>query len=218
LRASGDLPAAATTMITLSKMLSRIEGDPRWEQLPAQALELLEPLAPGPELVAALTEIAIIESLQGRAEVGLRRAEQALAVAERLGLARPARALGFRGHARCALGDRGGLEDFRAAIALASDAGQGREVALLYNNLATVLTAYEGPVAALEIYWAGIEFAQARGLTGMTDGMTASVLEVLCDSGEHDEALTVAAELAGRLESSRDVWGLAVARACGSAS
>ena len=92
--------------------MSRI-GDPRWAQLPAQALELLEPLAPGPELVAALTEIAIIELLQGRAEVGLRHAEQALAVAERLGLARPARALGVRGMSRCALGDRGGLDDFR---------------------------------------------------------------------------------------------------------
>ena len=210
LRASGEVPAATTAMITLSKMVGRL-GDPRSGELAAEALELLEPLAPGPELVAALTEMAIIESIHGRAEDGLRHAEQALAVAERLGLARPARALGFRGLSRCVLGDRGGLEDFRTAIVLATDAGQGREAALLYNNLATALSVYEGPVAALEVYRAGIEFAQARGLTEMTDVMTASTIEVLCDSGEHDEALTLAAELAGRFESS-DVWGLAIVR------
>ena len=39
-------------------------------------------------------------------------AEQALALAEQLGLARPARALGYRGLARCNLGDPGGLEDY----------------------------------------------------------------------------------------------------------
>jgi class 3 adenylate cyclase/tetratricopeptide (TPR) repeat protein len=211
LRASGDLPAATTAMITLSKMVGRL-GDPRSAELAAEALELLEPLAPGPELVAAHTEMAIIESIHnGRAEDGLRHAEQALAVAERLGLARPARALGFRGLSRCVLGDRGGLEDFRTAIVLATDAGQGREAALLYNNLATALTPYEGPVAALEVYRAGIEFAQARGLTEMTDSMTASTIEVLCHTGGHDEALTLAAERAGRFESS-DVWGLAIVR------
>jgi tetratricopeptide (TPR) repeat protein len=155
--------------------------------------------------------MAIIESLHGRAEVGRRHAEHALAVAERLGLARPARALGVRGLARCVLGDRGGLEDFRSAIVLATDAGQGREAALLYNNLATALSLYEGPVAALEVYRAGIEFAQARGLTEMTDSMTASTMEVLWDSGEHDQALTLAAELAGGFESS-DAWGLMVVR------
>ena len=210
LRASGEVPAATTAMITLSRMVGRL-GDPRSGELAAEALELLEPLAPGPELVAALTEMAIIESIHGRAEDGVRHAERALAVAERLGLARPARALGVRGLSRCVLGDRSGLEDFRTAIVLATDAGQGREAALLYNNLATALSLYEGPVAALEIYRAGIEFAETRGLTEMTDTMTASTLEVLCVSGEHDEALTLAAELAGRFESS-DVWGLAVVR------
>ena len=61
-----------------------------WE-LPAQALALLEPLPPGPELVGALTELARAEALQGRSEAGLGYAEQALALAEQLGLpsARP---------------------------------------------------------------------------------------------------------------------------------
>ena len=44
----------------------------------AQALALLEPLPPGPELVSALTELAVAEALQGRNEAGLGYAEQAL--------------------------------------------------------------------------------------------------------------------------------------------
>ena len=47
----------------------------------------------------------------------------------------------------------------------------------------------------------------------MTDAMKASTIEVLCDSGEHDEALTLAPELAGRLESSGEVLVLTGVRA-----
>ena len=67
---------------------------------------------------------------------GIGYAEQALSLAGQLGLERPARALGFRGMARSNLGDPGGLDDFREAIVLATEAGQGREVAILHNNLA----------------------------------------------------------------------------------
>ena len=47
---------------------------------------MLEPLPPGPEHVAALTEAAACEALQGRNEAGIDYAEQALALAAQLGL------------------------------------------------------------------------------------------------------------------------------------
>ena len=56
-RAAGELPGAARAMGTLSHVLFRL-GDPRWAELPAEAVALLEPLPPGPELVGALTELA----------------------------------------------------------------------------------------------------------------------------------------------------------------
>ena len=99
----------------------------------------------GPELVGALTELARAETLQGRPRPGFGYADQALALAEQLGLEPPARALGFRGLARADLGDRGGLDDFREAIALATEAGQGREAAVLHNNLACCLWASRAP-------------------------------------------------------------------------
>ncbi len=211
LRAGGDVLAAAAAMGPLALAL-RAVGEPRWAQLPGEVVEMLEPLAPGPELVEALTGIAHLEFIQGRFEAGVRDAEQALALAEQLGLPRPARTLGIRGTSRSALADRGGLDDLREAIALATKAGQGREGAALHNNLATFLAGYEGPVAALEAYRAGIEFAQTRGLKEMTDSMTAGTIEMLFDSGEHEQALTQAARTADRYEASGNVFCLAIVR------
>ena len=62
-------------------------------------------------------------------------ADRALALAAELGLAAPARALGFRGSARAAEGEREGVEEMRRALDLAVEQGKGREAAVLYNNL-----------------------------------------------------------------------------------
>ncbi len=211
-RVVGDPRAAAHAMLTLSPLFARL-GDPRGPELSAEALELLEPLPPGPEHVAALTGVASVEALQGRSEAGIDYAEQALSLANQLGLPRPARALGYRGLARCRLGDLGGLDDFREAIVLATQAGQGREVAGLHNNYAVTLWPVEGPRAALEVLQAGITFAGSRGLTEAAEGLTANMLEALAQTGEHEQALTLAAELATAFEASGNLLHLTSVRA-----
>ena len=95
---------------------------------------------------------------------------------------------------------------------LATEAGQGREVALLHNNYAIVLWPVEGPGAALEVLQAGIAFARARGLTEMTEGLTGSTLDALVETGEHEQALTLATELATDLEASGSLFDLVIAR------
>jgi tetratricopeptide (TPR) repeat protein len=199
-------------MVTLAAVLRRL-GDPRAWTLPAEALALLEPLQTGPELVAALTEVAAAEILQGHNEAGIGSAERALVVAEVLGLDRPARALGYRGLARCDLVDPGGLEDMREATLLATRAGQGREVANLHNNLAFALWGFEGPAAVDEVLHRGIAFARARGLTEIADSMTAGALDGLIDLGRFDEALELAAGIVERLEVSGAVLDLVALRA-----
>ena len=210
--ARGDVPATARAMGTLCHTLGRL-GDPRAWTLPLDALALLEPLGPSPSLVASLIEVARADALQGKSEEAIRVAEEALALAEELGLARPARALGYRGLARAYLGDSGGLADFREAIELATEAGQGREVALLHNNLAVQLSTLEGLAAAMAVLREGIAYATARGLTEMLDMLTQNKLGMLGDMGEHREALVLAAELAPRLEASGDVFDLTAIRA-----
>jgi class 3 adenylate cyclase/tetratricopeptide (TPR) repeat protein len=206
-RAAGDVPAAARAMGMLGLALARL-GDPRTWTLPVEALALLEPLGPSPELVAALTEVALGDAIQGRSEDAIVVAQRTLGLASELGLPRPARALGVRAMARANLGDPRGLRDYREAIDLATEAGQGREVARLHNNLGIRLWDFEGPAAALEVLHEGVAYAKARGLTEILDALTGSSLEVLLDTGDHDEALALAAEIAPRLESSGDVFDL----------
>jgi class 3 adenylate cyclase/tetratricopeptide (TPR) repeat protein len=211
-RARGEIPAAARAMGTLGIVFGPL-GDPRQWTLPAEALALLEPLGPSPELVAALTEVARINALQLRSEDAILVADRALALASELGLPRPARALGYRGTARANLGDPRGLHDYREAIELATEAGQGREVALLHNNLGFSLASFEGPAVSLEVLHEGIAYAKPRGLTALLDSLTQSSLDALVDTGEHEEALTLAAEMAPRLEASGDVFDLVGVRA-----
>jgi class 3 adenylate cyclase/tetratricopeptide (TPR) repeat protein len=210
-RSAGEIPAAARAMGTLAYVLSSL-GDPRQWTLPVEALALLEPLGPSPSLVGALTEVVYVHSLQGRQEDAIGVADRALALAFELGLPGPARAFGFRGMARVNLGDPGGMQDYRVAIELATQAGQGREVAVLHNNLGIALWSLEGPAASLEAMRAGIADAKARGLTEMLDGLTQSSLDALVDTGEHDEALEIAARLVPRLEANREVFDLVVIR------
>jgi class 3 adenylate cyclase/tetratricopeptide (TPR) repeat protein len=212
LRAAGELPAAAGAMGTLGTVL-RLLGDPRQWTLPVEALALLEPLGPSPALVDALTEVARADALQGRPEEAIGYADRALTLASKLGLPRPARALGFRGWVRASLGDAGGLADFREAIELATGAGQGREVALLHNNLGLQLIGIEGPAASLDVIRAGIAYAKARGLTEMLEALRSNTLGLLTATGEFDEALTLIAEMAPALEASGDVFDLSGVRA-----
>lgn len=198
----GDLPAQAHATYMLSDVLRHL-GDPGWTGLPDQALALLEPLPPAPALVEALTRISWAEALRGMNELAISSADRALSLADELGIARPARALGNRGYARSGLGDAGGLEDLREAVQIASTAGQGREVASFHNNLGLQLWAFQGPKAALAELRAGIAYASARGMTEAVDWATASALPPLVDAGQLDEALGVATTLAERLQDSQ---------------
>jgi tetratricopeptide (TPR) repeat protein len=198
LHARGDLLAQSHAMNLLGHVLFRL-ADPRSPELPQQALALLDPLPPGPALVEALAEVASVEALRGRQSAAISLADRALALADELSLDRPARALGPRGVARSSLGDAGGLDDMREAIRLATAAGQGREVALLHNNLGLNVWGFEGPQPALAELRTGIAYGAARGLTEIADGTTASTLSLLLDVGQLDEALTLAGTLTGPL-------------------
>lgn len=199
LQERGDLPATAHAMHVLASLLHRL-ADPRWVDLPAEALALLEPLPKGPAHVEALTEVARADFLHGGSDTALASAQRALALADELGLERSPRTLGYLGFARGRLGEPRGLDDMREAIRIATDGGLGREVGILHNNLGLQLWAYEGPQAALDEFDTGIAFASACGLNEMLDLVTLSRIEPLIDAGCIDEALEVANGLAARLE------------------
>ena len=198
LHARGELPAQAHAMNALSVvLLSR--GDPRWAELPREALALLDPLPAGSALIEALSEVARAEALRGSPDAAISVAERALRLADELALDRPPRALGYRGTARTDIGDAAGIEDMREAIRLATNAGQGREVALLHNNLGFARWAFQGPKAAITELDNGIAYANARGVAEAADWATVSRLDPLFDAGQLDEALALASALTERL-------------------
>src|SRR5207244_2456040 len=138
-------------------------------------------------------------------------ADRAVGLAAQLAMPDPARALGFRGGARFALGDSGGLEDYRRALEAAAAQGLGRELAVQRSNLGFALGMIEGPRAMLETLQEAADVAERRGIVDMALAIGAE-LDPLVDLGSWDEAMASAESLVGRLEEAGDMFALVVLR------
>ena len=204
-REQGESVAAGRVLTALSNVLGRL-GDPGREEALAEALALLEAQPPGPELVAAHAQLAAARFTGAALAEAVAAGERALALAAQLGLPEPAGALGYRGAARCYLGEREGLEDMRLALELAVEQGQGRVAATLHNNLAIVSWQYEGPQAALAACRAGIDFCERRGITEVALGIAAMSATFLAELGQTEQALAEAEPLAERLQAAGDIF------------
>src|SRR5206468_5462547 len=90
--------------------------------------------------------------------------------------------------------------------------GLGREVALLYNNLAEALWSIDGPRAWLDTLREGAAYAARRGIEEFVLSLTTGTVEALVDLGSHEESMALAVELVPRLEGVEDVFDLIVAR------
>jgi class 3 adenylate cyclase/tetratricopeptide (TPR) repeat protein len=198
-REHAEPPAAGRALTALSTVLLHL-GDPRAEQAIAEALVLLEAQPPGPELVAAYAELAAMRVVFEACPEAIGAAEQALRLASGLGLAVPARALGYRGHARALLGEREGLDDMQRALALAVEQGDGRGAAILHNNLAFDAWPYDGPQAALERCREGIDFCERRGIAETALEIAGMSLTFLVETGRGERALAAAEPLVQQAE------------------
>jgi class 3 adenylate cyclase len=211
LRRRGTVTTLAAALCRYSQLLGRL-GRQGYRDFTAEAVALLAPLGPSPELVAALAQEAGIRYILGEARQAVMLSDQGLAMAAQLGLPEPARALGFRGAARAEQGDSGGLEDLRKALELAETEGLSREAAVIRNNLGEVLWPIEGPRANLESRRAGSEFARSRGMESWELVFEIGAAEALVAMGLWDEATTLGMELMPRLVAARDAAALLSAR------
>jgi len=203
-RDQGEPVAAGRVLTRLALVVHRL-GDPRSEEMIAEAVGLLEAQPAGPELVAGHTYMAGRCTLASRYPEGLAAAERALALGAELGLPEPAFALHWRGLARCELGDADGVEDVRRALQLALEQGQGRETAVIYGNFAWVVWFYQGPQAALDAFGEGIAFCERRGITEVTLHVRSESLSLLAELGQPEQALAEAGPLADRLQTAGDI-------------
>jgi ATP/maltotriose-dependent transcriptional regulator MalT len=146
--------------------------------------------------VNAYTEMAGHMVVQGRFSRAVELSDRSLSLTRRLEMDQPVpRALGFRGAARCYLGDLSGLDDLREALHLALKLGLGREAARMRGLQAEVLWVTEGPARALDVSRSGIELAERRGSTDLAMAFRAETLRPLFDLGDWDQLLEVAGQV-----------------------
>jgi class 3 adenylate cyclase/tetratricopeptide (TPR) repeat protein len=195
-RARGNSLGAGRALVRLSEV-RWLQGDTRqaWTLLD-EAVELLEREPPGPELVHAYSQIAREHMMSVNAGAALERSEKALGLAEGLGLGiETVRARQFRGMARGYLGDLGGVEDLREALRRSLELGLGLETVRVHVNLGEAVWLNEGPSQALDIWRAGIDFGDRRGIVGLVRWARAQTLWALFDLGRWEELLPIADEL-----------------------
>jgi DNA-binding SARP family transcriptional activator len=211
-RAHGDTDAEARTLILFSRVASWL-GEGRHLALAAEALTLLGQAEPGAALVAAYTQLAAAEFVSGNYAEAIAAAEQAVSLAERLGLPVPARALGFHGVARAFLGDPDGLTEMERALVLLIEQGAGRDAAVVQNNLAVARYPLEGSGRSLAAFEQAVTFSEQRGLAETAASLAGNCPGMLVELGRTQEALAQAAALAAALEASGDTHSLIELRA-----
>lgn len=203
-RAHGDAVAVGRILTRLGNVVHRL-GDPRCEEMFAEAVELLEAHPAGPELVAAYTYAGGRRMFTDDYPEAIAGSKRALGLAAELGLPEPAMALHVHGLCRCHLGDADGVEDLSRALRLALEQGLGRETAVIHGNLAGTSWLYHGPRASLDALQEVNAFCERRGMTEMALQISSTTPSLLAEVGETEQALAEAGHVADRIEAAGDM-------------
>ncbi|MEX0988702.1 MAG: adenylate/guanylate cyclase domain-containing protein [Actinomycetota bacterium] len=194
---AGDILGRADTMVALARTMSLQEGSEQVLAVLDEAISLLEGQPPGRELVRAYAHYAGTLWVAGDEPATRAWADKGVTLAHDLELEDEAvLPLQYRGAARSAEGDAGGLDDLREAIRLGQAHGLSEETSIAHNNYAYELWFREGPRPALA-EWTEMEaFAGPRGFTTRRIWATGGRVAALYDLGEWDEALELADDVA----------------------
>jgi tetratricopeptide (TPR) repeat protein len=161
-----------------------------------EAIDLLEPFGPTPELVAAYSNRAGNAMMGGRMEEWRTWTDASLALSDELDLPEQRiRALQFRGIYRVISGDLDGRGDLEEALRIGLEMGFGRDTALAYTNLGDWTSALDGPASGLPIYEEGMRFADRRGIGTLGTWMRAETTWRLFDSGDWDGVMAASDEV-----------------------
>ena len=202
LRRLGDPNRTADALIRRSE-IARMIGVGSPLDLAAEAVGLIED-RPDELLVEACTELARAQWLVGSSAEASGTAERALELAKSLGLAEPARALGYRGLARAELGDRDGIEEADRALELLVSRGSGRDAAYMMSNLALIRWLIDGPGVTLVALEEAATFSRRRNIASAGHVIEGNLVDMLADSGRMNDALAMALRHVAEADESGD--------------
>ncbi len=205
-RDGGDRTGEGASLTKLANVLWERGAHADSREYLAESARILESEPPGVELATCYAFTASARIIAGSFQQAIELCERSLELARELDVGGlESRALSYRGIARCFLGDRGGLDDFRKALEVAEAKGSSRESALALLVRAEAEWATEGPILALDTVREGRELAERRGVMDMVFFLDALSLGPLFDVGAWDEVLLTADDV---IKSSSQVGGL----------
>jgi DNA-binding CsgD family transcriptional regulator/tetratricopeptide (TPR) repeat protein len=179
------------------RWLSRLAwfaGDRKTAEREAQlAIELLEPLAPGPELAMAYSNVAQLKMLEYAAAEAVYWGGRAIELAEGLGDDEIlAHALNNVGSAELQAGIPDGAVKLKRSLDLSLSAGLHEHAARAFTNLATIYVRRRDFGAADQYLDAGIDFCRERDLDSWSLYMTGWLARSKLESGDWDPAADAA--------------------------
>jgi predicted ATPase/class 3 adenylate cyclase len=189
LLAAGDAEHAAEADALLAESWwHRGDRDPAFEHLD-RAHKLVEDLPPSPGKAHVLSQIARYRALAEENEAAIRAGQEALAMAEALGLEElRAHALNNLGIAKFNSGDVGGLQDLERSLEIAL-AARSPEAARAFNNLAALVWTGGDFRRASTLFDEAVAAGERFGDAHTADYSRLIQIQCLIYNGDWDEAL-----------------------------
>ena len=201
----GSDTVLATRALSLRSLVSRFVGEDDILSWVEEAVARLEPAGPSPPLLDALTELAGVLTVSERNDEATFIAERAFALADELGVERPARLLGFRGVQRFFLGDRGGLDDMDDAYERLVASGASRFATVVRANRVRSSWHLEGP-RTLDEFLGARDFAVSRGQELTVRISFGAIAFCLVDQGRYADVVKLADDHLPELEVAGDLF------------
>jgi class 3 adenylate cyclase/tetratricopeptide (TPR) repeat protein len=193
-------PAAEAEIMIGDLLWHEARRDAAFERFD-RARELIESLPTSASKAWVVAHVSRFQMLAGRNEEAIALGREALEMAEALGLANlRATCLNNIGVARVAAGDRDGLREIEASIAIAEQVSSPWDEARGYLNLASVV-GYLGDLRRCrELHERATEISRRHGLETGIRFLRAELSLDLYHAGEWEEALKMADEFIAEVE------------------
>jgi tetratricopeptide (TPR) repeat protein len=205
----GDKRRAGEALANLGRVYWSSTGEvDRATEAGREAIELLEPLGPSPELAQAYVWSSTQRMLEGRLEVAIDLATKGLEIAEALDLdGARSHLLNTLGCCESQAGNPAGLDRIREALVLADRSGEAEAIGRAYVNIPSTLALFQRNREGAEICKRGRQVMRKLGSPTFETFIAANQADMLAQLGDYAEAESMCRELLGARRSVLGVPG-----------